>query len=353
MDENHQNVANSHPITTENKIWLPPSFINNKAPVAPTSKARGIDWGFGGRSVWDWLNLIGVLAVPFVVAGATLLITLEQAQLSNAAAEKQHETDIHIAQEQQQEATLENYLKNIKDLLLNQGLGNSDSSDAVRQVARIETLTALERLDSHRKGILLKFLYQANLITFPTQGIPSLVGLPGSIIDMSQADLSMANLGSEDLDNVNIYAGSQEVNCIAIPAFVDEESSQVKLGQDQLFSVGNSSVELLSDTSVKGIALNNTNLNGINMNGTHLSFADINHASLENADLSSSQLICADLTHSDLKRANLSQADLDGAYLMGADLSHANLFKAEVSSKQLAEAASLTGAIMPDGSIHP
>src|SRR5258708_9682259 len=33
MDENHKNAANDNVVTTENKIWLPTSFTNNKAPI--------------------------------------------------------------------------------------------------------------------------------------------------------------------------------------------------------------------------------------------------------------------------------------------------------------------------------
>ena len=36
MDENKHNKANHHLVTSENTIWLPPSFINNKTPVSPT-----------------------------------------------------------------------------------------------------------------------------------------------------------------------------------------------------------------------------------------------------------------------------------------------------------------------------
>lgn len=54
-----------------------------------------------------------------------------------------------------------------------------------------------------------------------------------------------------------------------------------------------------------------------------------------------------------LSGADLIRANLSGAILSGADLSGADLSGATVTSKQLAQAKSLTGATMPDGSKHP
>ncbi len=48
----------------------------------------------------------------------------------------------------------------------------------------------------------------------------------------------------------------------------------------------------------------------------------------------------------------LSDADLSGADLNGTDVSNANLEGAKVTSEQLAQAESLRGATIPDGSVH-
>lgn len=58
----------------------------------------------------------------------------------------------------------------------------------------------------------------------------------------------------------------------------------------------------------------------------------------------------ADLSEAVQSEAYLRGADLFGAILCRADLSGADLSKAKVSDAQLAQAASLKGAIMPDGS---
>ena len=63
VDKNYQDQANHNPVTTENKIWLPPSFHNNNkipivqapTPIAPAPKKRRINWGIADKSVWEWL----------------------------------------------------------------------------------------------------------------------------------------------------------------------------------------------------------------------------------------------------------------------------------------------------------
>jgi uncharacterized protein YjbI with pentapeptide repeats len=58
------------------------------------------------------------------------------------------------------------------------------------------------------------------------------------------------------------------------------------------------------------------------------------------------------LQHTVLRNANLSGATLWRAELLGAYLEGANLHHAKVAGAQLTRAASLAGAIMPDGTKH-
>ena len=54
-----------------------------------------------------------------------------------------------------------------------------------------------------------------------------------------------------------------------------------------------------------------------------------------------------------LSDADLRKANLEGAKFKGVDLRVARLQDAKVTDKQLADALSLQGATMPDGSKHP
>jgi hypothetical protein len=71
---------------------------------------------------------------------------------------------------------------------------------------------------------------------------------------------------------------------------------------------------------------------------------------LRGADLRGTDLVAADLVAADLSSTDLSGANLVSADLTGADLSSAILTAAEgVTDEQLAQAACLEGATMPDG----
>ena len=75
----------------------------------------------------------------------------------------------------------------------------------------------------------------------------------------------------------------------------------------------------------------------------NLRIADLSDAILPYANLDG-----VDLSGADLERANLRYAQLRNADLSGADLSEAY----SITDEQLAEAKTLSGATMPDGSTH-
>jgi len=129
--------------------------------------------GFEDKTLWDWLQLLGILAIPLVVAGATILFGIQQANLANQQhendqkiANQQHEADRQRALDQQEATTLQTYIDNIQDLLLHDNLRGSNADDEVAILARSRTLTALQGLDPDRKGRLVQFIYDSQLIGF-------------------------------------------------------------------------------------------------------------------------------------------------------------------------------------------
>ena len=111
-----------------------------------------------------------------------------------------------------------------------------------------------------------------------------------------------------------------------------------------------------SRANLKGRDLSGRNLSYANLNGANLSDAFMHKVVLRGADLSDANLFRANLLLADLKEANLQGADLIGADLSGADLRGANLTGARIRSgdRLLVKliGANLSGAIMPDGSVH-
>jgi Pentapeptide repeats (8 copies) len=86
-----------------------------------------------------------------------------------------------------------------------------------------------------------------------------------------------------------------------------------------------------------------------------LSCKNLSETHLEHANLRETDLRNTDLTSAYLEGANLEGADLSKADLRGADLGRTDLTNAKGITVQELEqqAASLKGAIMPDGSKHP
>ena len=123
-----------------------------------------------------------------------------------------------------------------------------------------------------------------------------------------------------------------------------------------------------------GANLEDANLTYTNLEGANLEGANLTHANLKGANLTDANLEGANLTDANLKGANLTHANLKGANLADAGPSTAEkaaywgiaipswrdtaaidereaLKKLKVALRKL-KSAKLTGATMPDGSIH-
>jgi uncharacterized protein YjbI with pentapeptide repeats len=246
-----------------------------------------------GKTLWDWLQLLGVLAIPAAVGLGTLWFTTKQGQVSSAE-----------NKDNQREAALEAYIDKISELLLSHHLRGFTENEEARKIARVRTLTVLQRLDGERKGSVLQFLQESGLISK----------------DKRIVDLTGANLNGADLELANL--------------------SQADLRGD----LGGAS---LSGANMYGADLVEANLSGVNLSGANLSGANLSGADLVGANLSG-----ANLSGADLSGANASFAELDGANLSGAKLVGAVLSRALVTTEQLSTAESLQGATMPNGSIH-
>lgn len=204
MDEHDQDTTKNHLTTTKDVEWVVSKKSKLLIPQHKNPRKKTFKVPF------DWLNLIGVLLIPFVVTViglyATQQITQQQAQLS----EKQHQTDLQIATDQQREAELETYISNMQDLLLNHHLRESKLGDEVRAVAQARTLTTLSELDSNRKGgALIGFLYESVTIgsayldrNYQNVIVQAIISLEGA--DMSGANLFQANISGANLDFVNL-----------------------------------------------------------------------------------------------------------------------------------------------------
>jgi uncharacterized protein YjbI with pentapeptide repeats len=204
--------------------------------------------GFLNKTLWDWLQLLFVPAV--LTLGALWFI-----------AGQNHHREIarDITLDNQQEAELQHYLDKMSELLLVHDLRNASEYAEVGKIARVRTLTILRRLDAERKGSVLRFLHESELIDKDKL-----------IIDLSEAHLGGAHL-------------------------IDAH---------------------LSEAHLREADLRGADLRGADLRGADLRGADLSEADLREADLSEADLTFAGLGRANLHRANVTREQLDKATLL-------------------------------------
>ncbi len=289
-----------------------------KEPPESDTKAEGLTpklgrWtGFGEKKLWDFLEL---LIVPVILAvGAFYLedqasnrqekIADDRYKQEQRIANSRYQQEQSIANSRYQQETLKAYFDQITQLLLEKNLRQSNSEAQV--IARARTLSALGELDENRKGLLLKFLNEANLITQDKR-----------VISLVDANLRGANLSEAYLIGANLRgANLSEAN--------------------------------LRGANLRGASLSGTNLIRASLSGANLSEASLSGASLSGVNLSGVNLSQASLSGVNLSGVNLNGANLSRANLSGTNLSGANLSRANLSGTNLVEAKYTTGNTKPE-----
>jgi uncharacterized protein YjbI with pentapeptide repeats len=282
------------------------------------------------RTLWDLLSLLVIPAV-LLIAGALFTqrerekddrLARERAEVDRELAEKRAEKDRELAATDLRDAALREYFDRMSDLLLNYKLAISSAEDPVRDVARTRTLTILRTLsgDSERKGSVVRFLYEAELIKGDTP-----------VIELGGADLGKAGLQRASLQRANLRGTLlQEAD---LP-WADLQGADLRKAN-------------LQDAKLPWADLREARLQGAYLYEANLQEAYLQGANLQQANLPRANLRKARLQVADLQGAVLQDADLQGAFLRGA-----NLEGAIVTPEQLLEAANLDNATLPDGTIH-
>jgi uncharacterized protein YjbI with pentapeptide repeats len=208
-----------------------------------------------------------------------------------------------IAEDRAREEALQRYFDRMSDLVLDKNLRESKQDDAKRAMARARTLTVLRSLDGNRKGQVVRFLDEADLI-----GKPVVVSVAA---DLLRKSVTVEELGERQVIAPIIDLGTADLSKASL-------SLAILIGAD---------------------------LSNANLSWAGLSNANLSWAGLSNANLSLAILIGADLSNANLMGANLRLANLYLANLSSADLRDAKAY----TNEQLAQARSLIGATLPDG----
>ena len=180
-----------------------------------TRRRRSALWGLRGKTLWDWLPIVGALLIAVVIALGTWAITWQQGKLEQRRLLQER----YLAGERARDEALQTYLSEMGSLLLEEDLRDSERGSEVRTVARARTLTVLEMLDPERKSEAMQFLDEANLLhTSPSKPKVPLISLEGANLagaDLRRAyltdgwllftDLSGADLQKADLSGVHLH----------------------------------------------------------------------------------------------------------------------------------------------------
>lgn len=281
--------------------------------------------GFPAKTLWDWLNLLGVLAIPLAVWVGTMWFTTKQAQMSEVE-----------NRDNQREAALQAYINKMSELLLEKNLCKSAEGDEARMIARVLTLTVLPRLDRMRKRSVLQLLYESQLI-----GKVPIVNLSGA--DLSGADLPCVNLLKANLGRVNLN-GANLWGAILSEANLEG----VDLREATLLGT-NLQHANLHKADLGRAKLIGADLRGANLHGTKFDGADLGGADLYEANLSGGTEREAFLDATSLVRTNLSNANLSGLNLAGIHLSEADLSRTNLNEVNLSKAILIDAKLSPNG----
>jgi hypothetical protein len=198
---------------------------------------------FGGKPVWEWMQL---LIVPLALAVIGLLFEMQQAERQRALEEQQAaledrraKAERELAEQRAQDEALQAYLDQMSGLLLEKDLRTSEEDSEVRTLARARTATVIQRLDSDRNRNVIRFLKEAGLTSKEQSSIRLLAGadLRGAnleVTDLSDADLSVADLSDADLSSANLgfaelpEADLRRANLRGATALTDEKIAAAK-----------------------------------------------------------------------------------------------------------------------------
>jgi uncharacterized protein YjbI with pentapeptide repeats len=277
------------------KRWIIPLIIVSAIALLVVAYFSATAWG---KTLWDWLEL---LVVPIVLALVAVWFSAQERTEDRTAADKRTQIDREIATDRLQDATLQAYYDKMTELLLKENLRDAPAGAELISIARSRTRATLRSLDNVRKGLLVEFLHESRLID-----------KQNPIILLEGADLTGAELMGASLSGANLSGAN------------------------------------LAGANLSAAILSKVKLIGADLSSTDLSQADLSSASLSSVILSNANLTAANLTKTSLVSADLKDTNLKDALLDDAVLRKAT----SLEPQQLARAASLKGAILPDGTVY-
>jgi uncharacterized protein YjbI with pentapeptide repeats len=297
---------------------------------------------------FEWTQLIATISIPLIIgiytivenrnstiiADANRRSELEIANISRISereiaqinrlneieiAEQSREKDRALATDQQLEDILVEYQNFLSPLILDNGIALNKSLDA-KVVAHFKTLTALQQLDTRRKRILIRSIYDAKLIT----------------LNLYSKSNDRAVLDLRGMDLTGVIFGTPHNSSNSYPANRYIDWRYLWLPESVLINVSFRHARLDCAT------FNNTYMDSADLSfaAHHRRFTCFNNfpnisayferTSLVNASLYNANFINADFSLANLALANMRLFSCAGCIFFGT-----KLFKADLSSSTL------------------
>lgn len=292
------------------------------------------------KTLWDWLEL---LIIPIGLAAVAYLFRRSELRSSR-----------FMVLERSFDDALNSYLENMQGLLLTVDYISQEAEVTASRIATARTTVLLRTLDPSRKGIVLRFLYEAGLLS----GNPSFVCLLKADLmeidfeysvlreaNLAGVNLESAKLEKTDLSRANLSGSFAEHARFSSANLNDAILDYAILEKADFFMAKLTNTSLIKAKASKALFANAFMEKAI-LRDIDLTRSNLRKARMKGAYLSGAQMAHANLKHADLRDANLSEVNLMYANLKGADLSNADLTNAIVTHRQLAKARSIKGATL-------
>jgi len=289
---------------------------------------------FPPKLLWDWLNLLGI---PFVLLVVGFVLNQSEDRRKREIAKEEGETERSIAKENRKaeqeqakesfrESSLQNYIDKMTQLLLEYKL-NTFSNINVSNIARAKTLAVVPVLDGKRKGLVLKFLFDAGLIS----GVHPIVNL--EYADFSGTEYSRAYLGDANLKNVELPAAKLpgvEFNGAILTGTVFNNATltgarfkKTKFIETKLDNADMAGINVIGSTLLR-TRFKNSDSFGKEVN-THLDLYDSTWESciFEECEFSGSQLLSTTMTDLVFKSTKFDRVKMQKSRIKNVDFSGA------------------------------
>ncbi len=210
------------------------------------------------KKLWDWLDLL-IVPLSLILLGWIY-----------RAYEKSKEEKKEI--ENQQNEIIDSYFRIVSDLIIKSNLLDKIKNKESKIIARTRTIIAVENLEGERKGQVLQFLYESELIDN--------IGL--NILGANFRNVQVSGIVLRGITIKGVY-------------FCGADFENTFLDKSCFISCN------FSNTNFKGSSMENTSFKYSNLSNCKLTNIDLTKVDFEGIDLSN-----ADLSNSKITRLQLN-----------------------------------------------